>query len=172
MATLVAPSRVFHFDGVSYDFHNPNEYCRPLSSVFTAARLRRVHRRSQVLDIAEEQEARYVTFNIKPLETIHTVEVRMHGGTLKAGKILAWVSLWQQLLWAAAHREDVPEVPDAKVLRPDGDIVALAREWLPDARQTLQARFLEKLEARRREIESDLPPAVRAEGVWWKPVPS
>ncbi len=31
--------------------------------------------------------------------------------------------LWQQLLWAASHRQQIDNVPDCKVITPDGDIV-------------------------------------------------
>ncbi len=76
----------------------------------------------------------------------------MHSGTLDAMKILLWVSLWQQLLWAASHRQQIDNVPDCKVIIPDGDIVALAEKYLPDARQPQQKLLLHRLAARRLEI--------------------
>ncbi len=72
----------------------------------------------------------------------------MHSGTVDASKI----SLWQQILWAASERPAAPDVPDVQVLRPDADIVGLAREWLPHASQLQQQAFLTRLARRRHEI--------------------
>lgn len=152
LATLVAPSRVARFQGGTYDLGEPNEFCRPVSSVFSANRLARVQKQKDFLAASEDHEARFVTFNMKPLEVLHTVEVRMHSGTIEARKILPWISLWMQILWAAAHRTDVPDVTDKHVLVPDGDVVALALEYLPDGRQPQQRTFLRYLVARRSEV--------------------
>lgn len=157
LGTLVAPSRLVALDlnRGRYDVSQPNSFCRPVSSVFGAERLSRVRTIEGLRRIAEADEARYVTFNIKPLPHIHTVEVRMHNGTLEARKILLWISLWQQLLWAAAHRTSIPTVPERDVIEPTGDIIALAREYLPDARQLDQQAFLRRLAARRAQICSE-----------------
>ncbi len=79
----------------------------------------------------------------------------MHHGTLEARKILLWVSLWQQILWAAANRSWVAEVPDVPVIMPFGDITKLAQDYLPDARQPQQTTFLRRLAARRSDIVSE-----------------
>ncbi len=74
----------------------------------------------------------------------------MHNGTLKARKIALWLSLWQQILWRAANSRSIPSVPDVDVLRPDGDIIELARQHLPAGRDE---RFLSRLRGRREEIQ-------------------
>ena len=95
------------------------------------------------------EDARHLTFNVRPLDELHTVEVRMHNGTLEARKILLWLSLWQRLLWRAEDLADeVPATPDIETIVPDGDIVTLAHDSLPGA----TASFLARLDARRREI--------------------
>ena len=149
VATLVSPSRLVAFDGSSYDVTRPNDYCQPVASVFSARVLANTQSQDRLFRVAETLEARHLSFNIIPLERMHTVEVRMHNGTLKAGKIALWLSLWQQILWRAANSRSIPSVPDADVLRPSGDIVELARQHLPAGRDEL---FLSRIRARREEI--------------------
>lgn len=152
LATMVSPSRLASFDGLRYDLSSPNDYCRPVSSVFTSSRLARARTFQDLRRLAELDEARYVTLNVKPLSHLHTVEVRLHGGTLEARKILPWISTWMQLLWAASRWRRIDRVPDRDVIAPDGDVVRLALRWLPDARQPQQRAFLERLHARRCEL--------------------
>lgn len=151
LATLVAPSRIANFESGGYDLKSPNRYCAPVSTVFGERVLDRLGSVREFAEVARHHEARYVTFNIQPLDLIHTVEVRMHSGTLESRKILPWVSLWMQILWAAANRE-VSAGVDRSVIEPNGDIVALALEYLPDARQPQQQAFLQRLLARRSEV--------------------
>ena len=99
-----------------------------------------------------EKSARHLTFNLRPLDVLDTAEVRMHSGTLDARKILLWVSLWQQILWAAAHGKPAAPAPDVRVITPSADIVDLARQYLPDAGQPQQAKLIRRLAERRREI--------------------
>ena len=150
-ATLVSPSRLYAFDGKRYNVTRPNDYCRPVASVFPAWVLSSLREQDRLFDWAEPRDARHLTFNIIPLEDIHTVEVRMHNGTLEASKIALWLSLWQQILWRAAKNEAIPSVPDLDVLRPTGDIIALARQHLPAGRDKL---FLSRLSDRRKQILS------------------
>jgi hypothetical protein len=153
LASLVAPSRVARFEGGRYDLSQPNPYCRPVSSVFSSQALRSIRSLDDLRRLTSSDEARYVTFNLRPLDYIQTVEVRMHHGTLEARKVLLWVSLWQQLLWAAAHpRRELEPVPDVAVLTPNRDLLALAREYLPPVEQCGQLEFLEALRTRRSEI--------------------
>lgn len=152
LATLVAPSRIASFNGSRYDTREPNEYCRPISSVFGLQALRRLRTKEDVMAHVQDPETRYVTFNVRPLASIGTVEVRLHSGTVEARKILLWVSLWQQLLWAATYWPVVPDIDDAVVLTPRWDIIDLARTWLPPATQAEQARLLERLAERRAEV--------------------
>ncbi|MFP2906325.1 helicase-related protein [Pyxidicoccus sp. 3LFB2] len=149
-ATLVGPSRVVAFDGQSYDLGEPNSFCQPVATVFPKKRLSEASTLEDLLGQVDEHEARYVTFNIRPLDTgMQTVEVRMHGGTMDPGKTLLWVSLWMQVLWAAANHLDVPAPPDVSVIEPSGDILSLAQRYLPAVQQPL---FLKRLDARRREV--------------------
>jgi superfamily II DNA or RNA helicase len=178
LATMVAPSRIAHYPGEpgAYDLTCPNEYCRPVSSVFSDAVLDGLRTIRDFARVASQHDARYVTFNIQPLDVIHTVEIRMHSGTLEARKILPWVSLWMQILWAAANRKDIPAGGDRKVIVPDGDIVALALKYLPDARDPRQQSFLHRLEERRSEIVNlwVRQPELRAwqeNATRWVPVP-
>lgn len=154
LATLVSPSRIASFDAATsrYDIGAPNIFCQPVSTLFGKGALDRIRSLNGILEIAEEREARYLTFNVKPLAHIHTVEVRLHNGTLEARKILLWVSLWQQILWAAASGKPIPDPPDVDVIRPTGDIIELARAYLPEARQPQQEALLLRLAARRAEL--------------------
>lgn len=152
LASLVAPSRVVAYDGGDYDLSNPNRYCRPLASALSRQRLAEVKTYADLQRGLADEESRYLTLNVKSLESIGTVEARMHSGTIDAPKILLWISLWQQILWAASERPAAPDVPDVHVLRPDADIVALAHEWLPPASQREQRAFLERLSRRRSEV--------------------
>lgn len=146
LATLVAPSRIIEYSDGQYNVSHPNRYCRPISSVFRACDLEGDRR----LDPgALGDDDRYVSFNVKPLRYYHTVEVRLHNGTLDPGKMLLWLSLWQQLLWSAEHGPTPPAVPDSPVIRPTGDIIELSRKFLPAVDQEY---FLERLENRRQEI--------------------
>jgi superfamily II DNA or RNA helicase len=152
LASLVSPSRVAAFARGSYRLDYPNPYCRPLAEVFPQTVLDRAPSLATIRALANGEDARYVTFNVRPLDHQQTVEVRMHNGTLEARKILLWLSLWAQILWAATHRERITKVPDVAVLVPNEDIVALARRWLPDSGQPQQRRLLERLAERRDEI--------------------
>ena len=71
---------------------------------------------------------------------------------MEARKILLWTSLWQQLLWAAAHHTSIDATDDVEVITPNGDLMDLARKYLPDARQPQQQVLLQRLVARQAEI--------------------
>lgn len=152
LGTLVGPSRIALFEKGSYNLTAPNTFCAPVSTVFSESVLDGLRTIGDFARVVREHESRYVTFNIQPLQSIHTVEVRMHSGTLEARKILPWLSLWMQILWAAANRSDIPPASDRQVIEPDGDIVALALAHLPDARQPQQRTFVQRLAARRSEV--------------------
>ncbi len=148
VATLVAPSRLVAFEEGRYDLEAPNPYCQPVSQVFTARRLARVRKLEDLWRLTQAPDTRYVSFNIRPIEHIHTVEVRLHNGTVDARKLLAWVSLWQQILWIAANTERLPPVADRDVLEPDGDVVQLLQTFGPPQ----PPGFLERLHQRRHEV--------------------
>jgi superfamily II DNA or RNA helicase len=149
LATLVSPSRLVKFDGEWYDLETPNEFCKPLATAFPYKALKRVTTLEKLWSLSERKTAKDITLNIRPIDDLHTVEVRLHNGTLDASKILPWVSLWQQILWCAGSPRIIPAVEDRAVLRPDGDILALAHQFLPAGRQL---HFLERLERRRRQV--------------------
>lgn len=143
LATLVPPSRLVEFDGVRYKTSTPNRFCAPISKVFPSDILARVTSVQELMEIAAQEGNRYVTFNILPFMNYHTVEVRFHGGTLEAGKILPWLSLMMQILWSAGKARSIPETPDRIVIHPDGDILQLARTFLPVQQSPELLRWLE-----------------------------
>jgi hypothetical protein len=176
LASIVAPSRVVHFERGHYDLSTPNPYTRPISTVFSKRVIDRVRSWADLHRVTSADDARYVTLNLRPLLSVRTVEVRQHHGTIEARKILLWISLWQQLMWAATSGMEVPAVSDAMVLVPDGDIVQLASKYLPDARQPQQRMLLHRLAARRSEIRDtqwkwspELAPWVEATKDWGWP---
>jgi len=152
LGTLVAPSRLTAFDGFTYNIEEPNQFCRPVSSIIDEQMLSCSDSIGIILQLIADHSKRYSTFNLKPLATQNTVEVRLHSGTLEARKALLWISLWQQILWAAENRDGIPPLTPRQVIRPVEDIIALARTWLPEARQPQQQAFLERLERRRAEV--------------------
>jgi hypothetical protein len=121
-----------------------------------------------------DDELRYVTFNVRPLDYQQTVEVRLHHGTLDAHKILRWISLWQQILWAAEHpRRELEPTADVRVITPNADLISLAREYLAPIEQPGQHEFLELLKQDRSEIverrwkrRPELAGWVRASNAW------
>ncbi len=149
LATLVSPSRLAHFDGRDYDLETPNEFCQPVATVFPSSELDEIEEMDDIWALTEDDESRYVSFNVLPLDDIHTVEVRLHNGTVDGRKIVLWVSLWQQILGRASTPHEVPDADDTDVIEPDGDIVKLAREHLPGGSEKA---FLAKLDARREQI--------------------
>ncbi|TNF32497.1 MAG: hypothetical protein EP329_09855 [Deltaproteobacteria bacterium] len=152
LGTLVAPSRLARFAGGVYDISTPNQYCQPVSKAVSEHTLQTCHSVTELLHGLSDYGLRFATFNIKPLGTHGTVEVRLHSGTIEARKALVWVSLWQQLLWAAENKTGMPELEYRQVIVPDADIIELAREWLPAAIQPLQAAFLARVARRRAEV--------------------
>ncbi|HTA94232.1 MAG TPA: amidoligase family protein, partial [Polyangiaceae bacterium] len=79
------------------------------------------------------QGLRYLGLNATSLFHSHgTIEVRWHGGTLDAGKILTWLSLWMCLL-TKAQSSGPPADPRARVssrplcVGPRGDVNELAK---------------------------------------------
>jgi hypothetical protein len=151
LATIVTASRIVWTDGSKYDLTEPNGYCRPISTVFPKCILRNIRTMEGIYREARGQ--RNVTVNVAPLARLGTVEVRMLGGTLSTPVVLMWVSLWQQILWAAS-RTDQPLLrcrEDADVLVPNADIVALANQHLSALGRE---RFLCRLRSRRARIVS------------------
>ena len=152
LGTLVGPSRIAHFEGGKYDLSSPNIFCAPISTLFSERVLDGLHSVDDFAWLVSNHKSRYVTFNIKPLQSIHTVEIRMHSGTLEARKILPWLSLWMQILWVASTPLEFTGGSDRPVIEPKGDIVALARRYLPQAKHPKQEAFIQRLAARRSEV--------------------
>ena len=155
LATLVAPSRVAEALTGGYDITKPNAFCRPVSTVFPESFLASNPDTEAILERAESERGRYLTVNVRPLDTIGTVEVRMHSGTLDAAKILAWVSLWMQLLFVAGEQEpSIPLVADRTVIRPSRLLLPVLATLLPFADTARQQAFLRRLQARHEEVVS------------------
>jgi hypothetical protein len=152
LGTLVAPSRIAAFDGEQYSLHAPNRYCQPISRVVSGSVLGRWQSPDDVARTFEHHETRYITLNLRSIRSIGTVEVRMHSGTLDGGKILLWVSLWQQILWAASAHDVVPDEGPRHTITPHGDIIEFAHRWLPNAADPAQQRFIGRLRQRRAEV--------------------
>lgn len=146
MATLVAPSRVVRFDGRRYDRAQPSRLALSTASVFPRRWLDNVRSEASLWERRRYRPSPYPTLHIASLTRDGSVEVRMMSASLNAFNILMWVSLWQQILWAAAHRKWIERVPDRSVLEPDGDIFILAQRYLP---RVQQPRFLLRLHERR-----------------------
>lgn len=158
LASIIAPSRIAWFDGRDYHLGEPNPYCAPLATVVPGALLGSRFDRERIARRFEDEAARHLTVNpsrlFGPAEA-PTIEIRMHSGTTDARKMLLWVSLWQQILWAARQKTEVPDVPDCEALEPDADLIALARRYLPAPGQAAQEAFIRKLAARREEIAGE-----------------
>lgn len=152
LGTLIAPSRLSAYNGHSYDLNKPNEFCKPIS---WCAPESIVKKWSSITNVADTFSDRYLTLNLQPLFDLGTVEVRMHSGTIEAQKILLWLSLWQQILWAASVDRDITVTEDRKVIKPDGDILEFARTYLPNANEPSQASLLRRLDARRKEMSNN-----------------
>jgi superfamily II DNA or RNA helicase len=152
LATLVAPSRIAAFDGSAYRLGSPNTYAKPVGTTFPGQTLNAARGWDDLWALCSEKEKRYVTLNPRPLWGKHgTVEVRMHNGTLDAGKALLWTSVWQQILWRAEQDQTVALSPDAssRAIEPSGDIVELAKTLFPSPRASQQRELLGRLHHRR-----------------------
>jgi superfamily II DNA or RNA helicase/formylglycine-generating enzyme required for sulfatase activity len=152
LATLVAPSRIAAFDGLTHYLDRPNPYCQPISAVASGPVVAGWHTAADVAATFASHEKRYVTLNLRSIERIGTVEVRLHSGTVDGGKILLWLSLWQQMLSAAGADGIVPDAPARGFITPDGDIVDFARRYLPSAADPAQGALLGRLHRRRLEV--------------------
>jgi hypothetical protein len=92
LCTLVAPSRLYAFDGSTYDRHHRNHYCRPLREAGELID------EIDLADFAAWVPNRYHSVNVtKAYENVQKLEVRMHGGTTEYRKVALWLSLWMQI---------------------------------------------------------------------------
>jgi hypothetical protein len=156
VATLVSPSRLREFLGwdeyaghLAYDEDAPNEYCAPISHAFPEDILYPLDRRA-LRRALNDPDRRYTSVNFTRTDGGEgsTVEVRLHNGTLDPDKIAVWISLWQQILFAASQQVlEIPRTADVDLIEPSGDIIEFAR-LLPAARQGRHS-FVERLARRR-----------------------
>ena len=149
LGTIVAPSRIRSFDGERYG-RGANRYCAPVNRSFPRRKMGTISSMSRAQSFIDD---RFRSVNLRSLEVLGTVEVRIHSGTLDPAKVLPWLSLWQQILWAASEGERVPKRlrcrDDCTRIIPDGDIIALARRYLPGGEEPM---FLERLRLRREQV--------------------
>ncbi len=154
LATLVSPSQVTRFDGSAHDVGACNTRCQPISSVVSSYDLLSFNQALLRARISAP-DARTATVNLQPL-VVRTrdpyIEVRMHQGTLNAGQILLWCSLWQQILFASTGRPSVPDLPDVRRIEPSSNLLTLARCFLPCGKEPRGETFLERLRLRRAEV--------------------
>ena len=88
--TLVAPSRLYRFDGYDYDRRRRSQYCAPVGDLIALYG-------SGVLD-RPWLFSRYRSVNMtKSRDDLNLLEVRMHNGTTDYKKILPWISLWMTI---------------------------------------------------------------------------
>ncbi|WP_404308163.1 helicase-related protein [Neorhodopirellula lusitana] len=89
--TLVAPSRLYHWDGpYTYNNRRRNEYCEPY----------RDHGYLEELPslLSSGSLSRYHSVNLDRIDNeIQLLEVRMHQGTTDYRKIIPWIALWMQI---------------------------------------------------------------------------
>ena len=158
LRSLVPPSRfaAYNPEHDRYDTGRPNDYCRPVSSVYAIG------------DLDEETTSRgpggdgrsrsgglgaHGNFQSDALwegPEPH-VEVRLLGGTTEAGKLIPWLSLWMRILWAAGGDDRVSDydLSDPAENFPDLDIEDMNDVIrLPTERQA----FLDNLRCRQEEI--------------------
>jgi hypothetical protein len=176
LGTLVAPSRIARFSAGRHWLGSPNEFCRTLAEAMPARVLEQGRSSEVCVAFCQSRAGRYLSLNQRSLGgPAGTVEIRLHGGTRHANRILLWLSLWQQILWAAWLRSPIAAVPASRVITPSGDIVALAQGYLPSATQPEQQAFLRKLRARRLQIlarwkrHPDLAPWLKYAARWQTP---
>ena len=104
--SLVAPSRLYGFDGLSYNRHRRNRYCKPVrefrhgsASLLNTQRILWPDRYHSVR-LADEADDTTL------------MEVRMHHGTAQFRKILPWISLWMTILQEPCTRNRNKAVSD------------------------------------------------------------
>ena len=158
LRSLVPPSRFAAYDPDMdrYDTSIPNDYCRPVSSIYDIDDLDEQTTLADLEHMADRSlGARFVTFNPTPLwgsPAAPHVEVRLLGGTTEADKLLPWLSLWMRLLWAAGQARDCLsgyDLDDPAANFPTLDIQdALDVVALPDE----SAAFAERLRRRQADI--------------------
>ena len=84
-----------------------NMYCTPLSASYTLDSIRKVSSMNELRTLwykgnesgGHYDDSRYHNVNLHAYWNRHgTVEIRSHGGTIDAGKILLWIKLHQKIL--------------------------------------------------------------------------
>lgn len=156
--TLCAPSRYTSGSSGRADDCEPNEFCKPLTGTVIDDDVLRFRTARGIREAFCNHEMRYHTVNLSLFDTSpQRLEVRMHSGTLDAGKISLWVALWQNILTSldnlpldvTGFRSDAihPEISG----REDGDIVHVARRFLGLC-YAQHRPMLKRLHERRRQV--------------------
>jgi hypothetical protein len=151
--TLVAPSRLYGFDGCDYHRRGRNPYCAPVRESLHGieeAELRRFLSRGN----------RYLSVNLtRACEEIQTLEIRMHQGSTNYRKILPWICLWMQIFNHSRYCWTGP-LRVGRVLAGGNRRIGPAQADREDLLQLLQAEgivlskaFEELLRQRRRELK-------------------
>lgn len=157
-ATMVGPSRVWHFEGGRYDTEAPNEYCLPMAAHFDLDLLLQGDV-DAIRDALSTYDARYTAVNfVRELrEDDHaTVEIRLHSGTTDGAKVALWISLWQQILFAARDTDvfdDLKELEDGDVIELE-PLLPLVEAYLPAGNLARGETCLARLEERVEELEA------------------
>ena len=97
--TLVPPSRVVDASG------QVSQFCAPISTRFSEDEIADLGTKREISTIFRDYEERYHSVNLtKYSSPIQVLEVRLHGGTVEAHKILLWLSLWMNLLSTVSQK--------------------------------------------------------------------
>jgi superfamily II DNA or RNA helicase/GNAT superfamily N-acetyltransferase len=125
--TLVAPSRLFSFDGRNYHTNIYNRYCLPSRHID----LNRLKNYSLNVLAPEDEYEWGDEFIDEYVDRDHTVnvqkwpwgnllvEVRMHNGTTDHRKVIPWISLWMKIFNYSAYNWQGPRVDTRKVFGTD-----------------------------------------------------
>ena len=103
LAALVSRSRYNRFLGVNRYGSSPNSFCQPIRKMLTKKDMRECTSKRALLSAFGD---RYCTLNLQPLQSIQTVEFRLHNGTTDMLKVVRWLSLCQQLFHHAIQQTD------------------------------------------------------------------
>jgi superfamily II DNA or RNA helicase len=171
--TLVAPSRLYRFNGQIYDRRRRNRFCAPL---------RETHERVNYSELRLDAELgyRFRSLNLcRAFDDVELLEVRMHHGTTDFQKMALWICLWMQIFNRSRYAWKGDGVSGPVF---DGDRRLRSREArLDDLFQLLEQegiylgpQFVGLLKERRREMrrhwERALPTRVRswASAGWYR----
>jgi len=150
--SLVPPRRVLGPDG------RPNEYCAAIQTRFSTEEIDELGTKRELKSIFRDYDERYHTVNLtKYADPVQVLEVRLHGGTVEAEKILLWISLWMCLLpRLSSEHASIPDTGNNKdILLPNGDensdIISVLVNFA-GLSATEEVPFLDKIYRRREQV--------------------